>query len=208
MISAHVVNGNSANGPRRGCEDALITAAGLYHCASLSAQILPDMTIRSSALTWLLLSVSILIADQITKYIVLGHLQLHETIEVFTGWLNWTLAYNEGAAFSFLADAGGWQRWFFTALAVVISVVLVIWLSRTSRSDWRTALPLSLVIGGAIGNVIDRIRFGHVVDFIDVYYGASHWPAFNIADSAISVGAIMLIIFGIFDGKAKGVPKA
>lgn len=166
------------------------------------------MTIRTSALRWLLLSVVILIADQVTKHIVLANLGLHETIEVFAGWLNWTLAYNEGAAFSFLADAGGWQRWFFTALAIVISAVMIVWLSRTARSDWRTALPLSLVIGGAIGNVIDRIRFGHVVDFIDVYYGASHWPAFNIADSAICVGAVLLIIFGIFTGEGKSVAKA
>lgn len=162
----------------------------------------PDMTIRPNALIWLLLSLFVLIADQITKYIVLGNIQLHEAIEVIPGFLNWARAHNEGAAFSFLADAGGWQRWFFTALAVVVSGVLVTWLARTSRADWRTALPLSLVIGGAIGNVIDRIRFGHVVDFIDVYYGTMHFPAFNIADSAISVGAVLLIIFGLFDGRA------
>ncbi len=162
----------------------------------------PDMTIRPNALTWLLLSLFVLIADQITKYIVLGNIRLHEAIEVIPGLLNWARAHNEGAAFSFLADAGGWQRWFFTTLAVVVSGVLVTWLARTPRADWRTALPLSLVIGGAIGNVIDRIRFGHVVDFIDVYYGTAHFPAFNIADSAISVGAVLLIVFGLFDGRA------
>jgi signal peptidase II len=162
---------------------------------------------RPNALTWLLLSLAILIADQITKAIVLEHFQLHDSMPVIAGLLNWTLAYNEGAAFSFLADAGGWQRWFFTALAVVVSVVLVVWLKRTPRSDWRTALPLSLVIGGAIGNVIDRVRFGHVVDFIDVYYGAAHWPAFNIADSAISVGAVLLIVFGLFGGKGSEASK-
>jgi signal peptidase II len=160
------------------------------------------MPVRSNALSWLLLSIAIIVADQITKVIVLGHLQLHETIPVIDGLLNWTLAYNEGAAFSFLADAGGWQRWFFTGLAVVVSAVLVVWLARTPRTDWRTALPLALVIGGAIGNVIDRIRFGHVVDFIDVYWNGAHFPAFNIADSAISVGAVILIVFGLFGGKA------
>ena len=156
---------------------------------------------RPNALSWLVLSIVIIVADQITKHIVLGHLQLHETIPVIDGLLNWTLAYNEGAAFSFLADAGGWQRWFFTGRAVVVSAVLVVWLARTPRADWRTALPLALVIGGAIGNVIDRARFGHVVDFIDVYWNAAHFPAFNIADSAISVGAVILIVFGLFSGK-------
>ncbi len=159
------------------------------------------MTQRPNALPWLLLTAVILIADQITKYIALQNLQLHESIPVIDGLLNWTLAYNEGAAFSFLADAGGWQRWFFTILAIVVSAVLLVWLARTPRSDWQTALPLSLVLGGAIGNVIDRIRFGHVVDFIDVYQGTSHFPAFNIADSAISVGAVILILFGLFAQK-------
>ena len=149
----------------------------------------------------------IIVADQISKHFVLAHLQLHETIPVIDGLFNWTLAYNEGAAFSFLADAGGWQRWFFTGLAVIVSVVLVVWLSRTPRSDWRTALPLALVIGGAIGNVIDRVRFGHVVDFVDVHYAGSHFPAFNIADSAISVGAVILILFGLFGGKAESAVR-
>ena len=159
------------------------------------------MPIRPNALNWLLLSAVILIADQITKWVVLAHFQLHESTPVIEGLLNWTLAFNEGAAFSFLSDAGGWQRWFFTALAIVVSAVLIVWLKRTLRSDWRTALPLSLVVGGAIGNVIDRIRLGHVVDFIDVHYGTWSWPAFNIADSAISVGAVMLIVFGVFASK-------
>jgi signal peptidase II len=111
--------------------------------------------------------------------------------------LNWTLAFNTGAAFSFLQDAGGWQRWLFTFLAVAVSSVLVIWLSRLSRRDWRTALPLALVIGGALGNLIDRVRLGHVTDFIEVYYRHWSWPAFNVADSAISVGAVLLILFGL-----------
>jgi len=154
-----------------------------------------------TALPWLLLSAGIVIADQITKTIVLANMQLHETIPVIDGLLSWTLAFNEGAAFSFLADAGGWQRWLFTALAIVVSIVLVVWLARTRRADWRTALPLALVIGGAVGNVTDRVRLGHVVDFIDVYHQNWHFPAFNIADSAISVGAVILIVFGLFAGK-------
>lgn len=156
------------------------------------------MSPRPNAASWLLLSLLILVADQVTKHIVLAHLQLHESIPVIDGLFAWTLAYNEGAAFSFLADAGGWQRWFFTGLAMVVSVILVVWLTRTPRADWKTALPLSLVIGGAIGNLIDRLRFGHVVDFIDVHYGGWHFPAFNIADAAISIGAVILIVFGLF----------
>ncbi len=159
------------------------------------------MSNRPNALSWLLLSLLIIIADQLSKLVVLEHFQLHESLPVIDGLLSWTLAFNEGAAFSFLSDAGGWQRWFFTALAVVVSAILVVWLSRTKRNDWRTALPLALIVGGAVGNVIDRIRLGHVVDFIDVHYGSWSWPAFNIADSAISVGAVMLIVFGLFAGK-------
>lgn len=159
------------------------------------------MSKQSNALIWLMLSALIFVADQISKLAALEHIQLHESLPVIDGLLSWTLAFNEGAAFSFLSDAGGWQRWFFTALAIVVSSILVVWLSRTDRSDWRTALPLALIIGGAIGNVIDRIRLGHVVDFIDVHYGTWSWPAFNIADSAISVGAVMLIAFGLFASK-------
>ena len=160
------------------------------------------MSKQSNALSWLMLSVLIIVADQISKWFVLEHFQLHESLPVIDGVLNWTLAFNEGAAFSFLSDAGGWQRWFFSALAVVVSSILVVWLSRTRRGDWRTALPLALIVGGAIGNVIDRIRLGHVVDFIDVHYGTWSWPAFNIADSAISVGAVILIAFGLFASKS------
>ena len=149
-----------------------------------------------------MLSIAIIIADQITKLMVLDHFHLHETLPLIDGLLNLTLAFNEGAAFSFLSDAGGWQRWFFTALAIVVTTILVVWLKRTERRDWRTALPLALVVGGAIGNVIDRIRLGHVVDFIDVHYGSWAWPAFNVADSAISVGAVLLLALGLFGSKS------
>ena len=113
------------------------------------------------------------------------------------GFLNWTLAFNTGAAFSFLHDAGGWQRWLFSVLAVGVSAVLIVWLRRLPRGEWRTALPLALVIGGALGNLVDRVRFGRVTDFIEVYYQQWSWPAFNVADSAISVGAVLLIVFGL-----------
>jgi signal peptidase II len=146
-----------------------------------------------NALPWLLLSLAIIGLDQLTKAIVLAMLQPYEPHEVIAGFLNWTLAFNTGAAFSFLADASGWQRWGFAGLAVVISTVLIGWLARTPRADWRTALPLGLIVGGALGNLIDRLRFGHVTDFIQVYYWpGKDWPAFNVADSAICVGAILL----------------
>ena len=160
------------------------------------------MSIQPNALRWLLLSAAIILVDQVTKLIVLDHFNLHETLPLIPGLLNFTLAFNDGAAFSFLQGAGGWQRWFFTALAIVVSAVLVVWLKRTPRGDWRTALPLALVVGGAIGNVIDRIRLGHVVDFIDVHYQSWSFPAFNVADSAISIGAVLLIVFGLFGKQA------
>ncbi len=148
-----------------------------------------------SALPWLWLSGVVIVLDQLTKWIATDNLERFESIPVFPG-LNWTLLYNFGAAFSFLNVPGGAQRWLFTGLAVVISVVLLIWLSRTPRADWRTAVPLALIVGGAIGNVIDRIRLGYVIDFIDVYYSQWHWPAFNIADSAITVAAVFLVVWG------------
>jgi signal peptidase II len=119
-------------------------------------------------------------------------------VAVIEGFWNWTLVYNYGAAFSFLSDAGGWQRWFFSGLAVLISAVLVFWLSRTPRGDWRTALPFALIVAGALGNLIDRVRFGYVVDFVDWYLGFTelpHWPAFNIADACIVVGAVLMVLF-------------
>lgn len=159
------------------------------------------MSPRPNALSWLLLSLIVFLADQATKEIALRALTPYTPVPVIPDLLNWTLAFNTGAAFSFLADAGGWQRWLFTILAVGVSALLVAWLARTPRADWRNALPLSLVIGGAIGNLIDRLRHGQVTDFIDVYFGQWHFPAFNVADSAICVGAVLLIAAGLFGGK-------
>jgi signal peptidase II len=150
----------------------------------------------SNALAWLLLSLLVVALDQLTKHIALLGLQPYMPHPVIPGLLNWTLAFNPGAAFSFLAGEDGWQRWLFTALAVGVSTVLAFWLSRTSRGDWRNAAPLALIIGGALGNLIDRLRFGHVTDFIQVYWHDWTFPAFNVADSAISVGAVALVLFG------------
>lgn len=154
------------------------------------------MTAKPNALSWLLLSLLVIVLDQGTKQIALTHLQPLTPQAVIPGFLNWTLAFNSGAAFSFLAGADGWQRWLFTALAVGVSLMLAFYLSRTPRRDWRNAAPFSLIIGGALGNLIDRLRSGHVTDFIQVYHQDWAFPAFNIADSAISIGAVLLILFG------------
>ena len=142
---------------------------------------------------WLIFAGVIILLDQISKWIVLGTMQPGESRYVAPFW-NWVLTFNPGAAFSFLSDAGGWQRWFFTGLAFVVSIVLVVWLARTPRADWRTAVPLSLVVGGAVGNLIDRAWLGQVIDFIQLYYDRWYWPAFNLADSAITVGAGLLVV--------------
>lgn len=144
-------------------------------------------------LKWLWLSALVLLLDQSTKLIMNSWLSLHDTIAVFP-YFNLTLAYNYGAAFSFLADAGGWQRWFFTALATVFSVVILVWIAKLKSSAKLEAISLSLILGGAIGNLIDRLMYGYVIDFLDVYYQNYHWPAFNIADSAICIGAVLLIL--------------
>lgn len=151
---------------------------------------------------WVWVAIVIIILDQWTKIIASGNLEMFRPVEVMP-MLNWTLMHNTGAAFSFLSDAGGWQRWFFTILALGVSVVLVVWMYRLPKEEKLQAIALSLVLGGAIGNVIDRIRLGYVVDFIDVYWDDAHWPAFNIADSAISVGAVFLLILSFKAEKSK-----
>ncbi len=153
---------------------------------------------KSGALPWLWLSIAVIALDQLTKYLALAELQPYQPHVVIPGLLNWTLAFNPGAAFSFLAGEDGWQRWLFTAFAIGVSTVLAVWLARTPRRDWRNALPLALIIGGAIGNLIDRVRLGHVTDFIQVHWReAWFFPAFNVADSAISVGAVLLVLVGL-----------
>jgi len=160
------------------------------------------MKAKPNALPWLLLSVLVIALDQWTKHIALGALEYLRPVAVIPGFLNWTLAFNTGAAFSFLAGESGWQRWLFTALAIGVSAALALWLARTPRGDWRNAAPLALIIGGALGNLIDRTRFGHVTDFIEVYWHDWSFPAFNVADSAICIGAFLLILFGFAGRKA------
>ncbi len=154
---------------------------------------------KPNALVWLLVSVLVIGLDQWSKHWVLTSLPEYQPVVVIDGIWNWYRSYNTGAAFSFLADAGGWQKYFFAVLAIGISGVLAFWLSRTARGDWRNALPFSLVIGGALGNLIDRFMHGHVVDFIQWHWkDAYYYPSFNIADSAIVVGAVALVAFGVF----------
>ena len=144
-------------------------------------------------LRWLILSLLVIAADQATKLWVLAALQPREVIPVVPAF-NLTLVFNEGAAFSFLAGAGGWQRWFFVGVAVAVSTVLIVWLWRLKPEERLTAAGLSLVAGGAVGNLIDRLAYGRVVDFLDFYWRAWHWPAFNVADSAITVGVGLLLL--------------
>lgn len=153
------------------------------------------MSARFGKLSWIWLSVLVIVIDQASKFYFESSLTLYQQIEVIPDYFSWTLAYNTGAAFSFLADHSGWQRWLFAAIAVGVSVALVVWLLRLKAHETWLAVALALVLGGAIGNLYDRVALGHVVDFILVHW-QDRWffPAFNIADSAITVGALMLAL--------------
>jgi signal peptidase II len=148
---------------------------------------------------WLWLSVVVVVLDQASKWLVLKHLAPYQVIELVPN-LNLTLMFNTGAAFSFLSDAGGWQRWLFAAFAAIVTLVLASWLLRLKSTERLLAAALALIIGGAVGNLIDRALLGHVVDFIQVYLPFlpfpvfNPWPAFNIADSAITIGVGLLLI--------------
>ena len=142
---------------------------------------------------WLWISLLVVVLDQATKQIAESLLTPHQAVNLLP-FFDWYLTYNTGAAFSFLANAGGWQRWLFTAIAIIISVVIVQWIRKLPPEETMTAFSLSLILGGAIGNLIDRVYLGHVIDYIQVWLGNYPWPAFNIADAAISVGAALLIL--------------
>lgn len=151
------------------------------------------------ALRWYGLALVVIVLDQYTKGLASAGLEYARPVQVFP-WFNLTLQHNTGAAFSFLNDAGGWQRYFFTVVAIGISAALVVWLYVMPRGQWLLALSLGLILGGALGNVWDRIALGYVVDFISVHYQQHYFPAFNLADSAISVGAASML-FDSFFGK-------
>jgi len=150
---------------------------------------------------WYGLAALVIILDQISKWVVLENIRFGETIYVAPFW-NWVLTFNPGAAFSFLADQPGWQRWFFALLALAVSGWIAFML-RQHPQQKLLSLALALVMGGALGNVIDRIRFGAVVDFIQWHAAGYYWPAFNIADSAITVGAILLVLEQLASAKQK-----
>ena len=150
------------------------------------------MRVDKANLRWLWLSIVVLAVDQLSKWAALAGLSYARPVEVLP-FFDLTLLYNTGAAFSFLADHDGWQRWFFVFLAGVITAALLAWLVFVAIRDWRVKAGITAVIGGAIGNVIDRVAYGHVVDFLDFHVAGWHWPAFNIADAAITIGVALII---------------
>ncbi len=153
----------------------------------------------SRAVIWYLLSLFVLIIDQGTKWLAETNLTFNEPVPVIEPFLNWTLAYNYGAAFSFLADAGGWQKWFFSGLALVMSIFLTVYLIKAPRKAKLLSFGLALVLGGAVGNLIDRLLHGHVIDFIHVHNAdVWHYPIFNIADMGISIGVALIVIDMLF----------
>ena len=149
--------------------------------------------VKSSGLSWLWLTLLLLIIDQVTKHLVTSSMDLYDSINVLP-FFNITYVHNPGAAFSFLADQGGWQRWFFTAIATIASIIFVIWLAKTPKQNKLLCIAFAMLLSGAFGNLIDRVLFGYVIDFLDFYWNANHWPAFNVADSAIFIGAALMII--------------
>lgn len=144
-------------------------------------------------LKWLWLSVLVFALDQLTKQIVDASMRLYETIPLLPVF-QLTYLRNQGAAFSFLSQAGGWQRWFFVGLSIGAAVLITYWLKRMDRTKPWEAAAWALVLGGAVGNLVDRVAYGYVIDFLDAFYGDWHWPAFNVADSAITLGIGMLLI--------------
>jgi signal peptidase II len=157
-------------------------------------------------LGWLWLTALVFVLDQASKWFFETELNLYQQIVVIPDYFSWTLAYNTGAAFSFLADSSGWQRWLFAMITLVVSGVLVVWLKRLKPEETWLAIALALVLGGALGNLYDRVVLGHVVDFILVHWqNRWYFPAFNLADSAITVGAVMLAL-DMFKAKKSGEP--
>jgi signal peptidase II len=148
-------------------------------------------------LRWFAVAATVLLLDQLTKLWIVAEFSLGES-RYINGIFNLVRAHNEGAAFSFLSDAGGWQRWFLSLISIVVSMVIAIWLTRLPRQRVLEGLALSLILGGALGNLYDRLAFGYVVDFLDFHWANWHFAAFNIADMGISVGAALLIIDGLF----------
>lgn len=158
---------------------------------------------NKKAWPWIFVSLFILACDQFTKYLVLWYLTEQSLVRVLP-FLNFILRFNAGASFSFLGNASGWQVYLLAGISVIVSVILIVWLTRLQREEWWTSLPISLVLGGALGNLIDRVHFGHVTDFIDFHVGNWHFATFNVADSAVSIGAawlVLIFLYEIYSGK-------
>ena len=160
---------------------------------------------KKSGLTWLWLSAVVFVLDQASKLFVRQHLHEFQSIDIMPS-LNFTLAFNQGAAFSFLSDESGWQRWFFIGVTMVIGALLLWWLHKTQKQQKLQAVGFSLILGGAAGNVLDRIIHGSVTDFIDFYIGSWHWYTFNVADIAITLGVASLLIDILFYGHKHSKP--
>ena len=152
-------------------------------------------------LGWLGISALVFALDQWTKFVALSTLELHRPVPFIEGFWNWMLARNYGVAFSLFDNQAGWQRYGLSAFALLVALVFVVWLTRVPARDRVTSGALALIVGGAIGNVVDRLRLGYVVDFVDWYVGSYHWPAFNIADSAIVCGAVLLVLTGLLESR-------
>lgn len=153
------------------------------------------------ALAWLWLSAAVVVADQLSKWWIVASFELYDRLQLLPVFAL-TRLHNTGAAFSFLASAGGWQRWFFIIIAVAVTALVCVWLKRMPRAGhgWLAA-SLALIVGGAVGNVIDRVLRGHVVDFLSFHWDRWYFPAFNVADSAITVGAVILLMESFFEGR-------
>ena len=160
------------------------------------------MTTRNyDLMKWIGFAVIIAFIDQITKYLATTNLVYGDPYALIPG-INLTLFHNTGAAFSFLADQGGWQRWFFAILTTMVSVGLIVWLKFLSHEERATRIAICLILGGAIGNLFDRLTWGYVIDFIQLYYSSWYWPIFNVADASITIGAVLLIFAGSHSEKA------
>ncbi len=160
---------------------------------SWAKNLLPSGFRGRDLVVWYLLALLVLLMDQLTKGWIVSEFYLGQR-EVITSFFNLVHVRNYGAAFSFLSDAGGWQRWFFAILSILVSVVIVIWIARLERKKWLESLALALILGGALGNLYDRLMLGYVVDFLDFHGSGWHFPAFNVADTGISIGAGLLIL--------------
>ncbi|SEK30358.1 signal peptidase II Aspartic peptidase. MEROPS family A08 [Colwellia chukchiensis] len=153
-----------------------------------------------TGLRWWWLTLIFLLADQVTKQLIANNMDLYQSINILP-FFNLTYVHNPGAAFSFLADQGGWQRWFFSAIAAIASVVFMVWLAKTPKQQVLLSVAFSFMLSGALGNLIDRVLFGYVIDFLDFYGFGYHFPAFNIADSMIFIGAALMIIDSFKNGE-------